>query len=98
MKQRNKPKPAHVFGIDIGKNIFHAAVLQAPFVKRRTTDRVLPAHIGQSQSAFNLAQNAHDLGLGKSALPHSNLLVVFAEKSLLSMPLSLGEDYPRELT
>ena len=23
MKQRNKPKPAAVFGVDIGKNIFH---------------------------------------------------------------------------
>lgn len=23
MKQRNLPKPAHVFGIDIGKNLFH---------------------------------------------------------------------------
>ena len=23
MKQRNKPRPAAVFGVDIGKNIFH---------------------------------------------------------------------------
>ncbi len=29
MKQRNKPKPAAVFGIDIGKNIFHVVGVQA---------------------------------------------------------------------
>ena len=54
---------------------------------------MLAAYIGQSHAALNLAQHAHDLGFRKSALSHQNLPVGLSEKILLSMTLSLGEDY-----
>ncbi|NEX48688.1 hypothetical protein, partial [Pseudotabrizicola algicola] len=41
-----------------------------------------------------LAQHAHDLGFGETALLHRNLLVHPAEKILLPHPLNHGEDYP----
>jgi transposase len=56
---------------------------------------VLPAKIRDRHSAFSLAQNPDDLGLGKSALLHSNPLVDVTEKILLPNPLQKRGDYPR---
>jgi hypothetical protein len=70
------------------------------FFRRRFSSSMIfmSAHIGQYHAAFNLAQNTHDLGFRKSALPHQNLLVVLFEKILPSKALSLGEDYPPVIT
>jgi hypothetical protein len=58
----------------------HAAVLRLLLVKRGVANPVSPAKIGNGQPAFNLAQNAHDLRLAKSHLPHQHLLVVLSDK------------------
>ncbi|WP_237400819.1 hypothetical protein, partial [Rhodovulum sulfidophilum] len=42
---------------------------------------------------LRLAQHAHDLGFGETALFHRNLLVHPAEKILRSHPSNHGEDY-----
>ena len=60
---------------------------EAPIVKCRAADGVLPEHIGQAQPVFNLAKIAHPPGLGKSALPHQSLRAVLSEKILPSTPL-----------
>ncbi len=65
-----------------------------PFVKTGTADAVLPAKLRYGDTAFRLAQHSHDLGFGKSALLHQNLLEHLAEKILLSKPIIRGEDYP----
>jgi hypothetical protein len=70
-----------------------AAVLRSPLVKCCTADCMLAAHLSQGQSALNLAQDAHDPGFRKSALPRQNLLILHSEKIRPSMTLSLGEDY-----
>src|SRR5690606_26007763 len=63
-------------------------------VKRRAADPMLAAKLGNGQPALRLAQHAHDLGFGETALLHRNLLVHLAEKILPSHPLNHGEDYP----
>lgn len=57
---------------------------------------MLPAKLRYGDTAFRLAQHSHDLGFGKSALLHHNLLEHLAEKILLLKPLICGEDYQRE--
>lgn len=64
-----------------------------PFVKRRAADPMLAAKLGNGQPALRLAQHAHDLGFGETALLHQDLLVHLAEKILPSHPLNHGEDY-----
>ncbi len=55
---------------------------------------MIAAQISQTHVALKLAQNTHDLGFKKSALLHQNFLVLQSKKILLSMLLSLEEDYP----
>jgi transposase len=75
MTQRNKPKPAHVFGIDIGKNIFHVVSIDATGLpvqkvrfKRETLlqffERAEPALIGMESCPGSqwLARKLHAVG------------------------------------
>ncbi|MBK5922544.1 hypothetical protein CCR90_01885 [Rhodovulum sulfidophilum] len=55
---------------------------------------MLTAQLGHGHPALRLAQHAHDLGFGETALLHRNLLVHPAEKILRSHPPNHGEDYP----
>jgi len=72
----------------------HAAILGPPLVKRCAADPMLAAQFGNGHPALRLAQHAHDLGFGETALLHRNLLVHLAEKILLPHPLNHGERLP----
>ena len=65
----------------------HASELRPPTAKGCGADRMLPAKIRNWNPTFGLAQDRHDLHLGKSTLLHSNLLVDVTEKILLPNPL-----------
>jgi hypothetical protein len=55
-------------------------------IKRCRADLVLPAKVRDQNSAYSLEQNRDDLGLGKSTLLHSNLLVDVTEKIPIPNP------------
>jgi hypothetical protein len=52
----------------------HAPIFCPPFVKTGAADAVLPAKLRDGHSALRLAQHSHDLGFGKSAFLHQNVL------------------------